>query len=107
MTAAADAIPGGIDGRATVQKNGSIGTFVIHTPTSTNGPTSRTYIYSGFSGTGKNKAGTSARAIEADMGLVYSNAYGVNKWQPIINYYWGSEADGHTTPGDRISPYNI
>jgi hypothetical protein len=103
---ASDSIPGGIGGRATVQKNGSIGSFVIHLPASTSGPTARTYIYSGFSGTGKDKSGLNSRTIETDMGMVYSNAYGVNKWHPIINYYWGSVGDGHTTPGNRISPYN-
>ncbi|MEK5238207.1 YrpD family protein [Paenibacillus sp. FSL L8-0470] len=104
--AASDTIPSGIGGRATVQKNGSINTFVIRTPATTTGPTARTYIYGGFSGVGKDKSGTTNRTIESDMGLVFSSAYGVNKWQPTINYYWGSKGDGNTVPGNRISPYN-
>ncbi|MDF9840633.1 MULTISPECIES: YrpD family protein [unclassified Paenibacillus] len=104
--AAVDPIGDGVGGKATVSKNGSVETFVIHTPATTTGPTARTYIYSGFSGTGVGKTSTTLRTIETDMGLVFSNAYGVNKWQPTINYYWGNAVDGHDSPGDRISPYN-
>ncbi|OWA35487.1 hypothetical protein B9G55_12675 [Saccharibacillus sp. O16] len=105
--AAKDAIPGGIGGRATVQKNGNISTFVIHTPSSTTGPSSRTYIYGGFSGKGVGLNDKNAsRNVVADMGLVYTDAYGTKKWQPMINYYWGNDTDGHTTPGTIIAPYN-
>lgn len=104
--AAVDPIGDGVGGKATVSKNGSVESFVIHTPSTTTGPTARTYIYSGFSGTGVGKTSTTLRTIETDMGLVFSNAYGVNKWQPTINYYWGNTVDGHDSPGDRVSPYN-
>ncbi|MEC0231970.1 YrpD family protein [Paenibacillus alba] len=96
-------LPNGIGGKAVVNKNGSYINATVRTAVQSQlsgAPSGATYIYSGFSGTGRKYDGTNNNfPVEADMGLQYSNAYGYVKWTPVLGFYNGIHNNGSFLSG--------
>ncbi|MCZ8519835.1 MULTISPECIES: YrpD family protein [Paenibacillus] len=111
VAAAAVNLPDGIGGKAVVTKNGSYFNATVRTATAaqlTGAPSGATYIYGGFSGTGRKYDGTSTSyPVEADMGLQYSNSYGYVKWTPMLSFYNGVKSNGSFQSGyDKVQYKN-
>lgn len=100
-------LPDGIGGKATVvSSTGGVLSTLITTATESqmNVPANITaYIYAGFTG-GKSTSSTSA--VEADLGLQYSTAYGRAKWKPAYLFYFNGHNDPINYPADSKMDFN-